>query len=420
MNNSLKVLSIAAFVLVIFYFALDVRSCIFKIIPPDSITYIDASNMLFDEMKPHPIRPLGYAFISGLPKIIYPSLSINQYIAFSVFVNILAWAFSIILFYKTLMIYFIDRVSFLFTLILIFSFSGVAHVFCMLTESIVCFFLSLITYCMLKYNKSKKTKHLIISTTLLNLAILIKPGFFYLGICASLGLIFFMIYIDKNIGSKKLLSFFILSITLIAIQNIEVYRNYGKLTTSFIDKITWYHYLGARSYAVANKIPLTSVKESRLLNLSDKSFGEISQICKDDFKWQMTNHPHVVFKQLILNIFENSIYGSDVIKLIQKENKNKLSGAFSKVLYKITALQNFVFIFVFLISVIMILRSFFSQNIAITLLASLVAYVILSSGISFWQGDRFHYILYQTIIAIFILLLKDKPFAQQWLKQQKP
>ena len=116
MNNTFKILSIAAFTLVIFYFVSDVGNSIFDIIPTDTLSYIAASNLLFGEMKPHPTRPLGYAFISGLPKIIYPSLSIHHYIKFGVFVNLLAWIGSIILFYKSLKIYFTDRISYLFTL----------------------------------------------------------------------------------------------------------------------------------------------------------------------------------------------------------------------------------------------------------------------------------------------------------------
>ena len=285
----------------------------------------------------------------------------------------------------------------------------------MLTEPLVSFTLSLITYCLLKYSKNQKAKYLIIAASLLNLAILIKPGFLYLGIFASLGLITYLVYFNKCIRSKKLLSFFILSIVLILIQNISMYRNYEKFTTSFIDKITWYHYLGAESYAVANNTSLKTIKESRKLDLSEKSFKEISQICKDDLKRQIMNHPHIIFKQWILNIANNSISGSSILNV--KGDKNRLSSVFSELFYIITSFQNFFFILIYLFSVITILRGFFRCNFAIILLATLVAYVILTSGISFWQGDRFHYILYPTIIKVFLLLIKDKAYAQHWLKQ---
>jgi hypothetical protein len=418
MRTSIKLSLISILVILIFYVSLDVGNLIFKIIPPDSLSYIDASNMLYNEMLPHPTRPLGYAFISGLPNLIYPNLSNNQYILFAVCLNLFSWIGSIILFNKSLKLYFTDKVSFLFTLFLIFTFGGIANIFWMLTESFIMLLLSLITYYILKYGRNKEIKYLIIASSLLNFAIMIKPGFIYLGIIASFLLVFFLIKLGIKNNSKMLISIFIISLGFVMFQYVAMYKVYDKATPSFIDKVTWYYYLGAESYADAERIPFDSVQESRRMYLSNKSYKEKSQICSEDLKCQIRENTYVVFKQWSLNIIENSISGSNFLSTIKRENNNTYISIFSGILYNIARLQNLFFMLVFFFSTLMILKNIFRYNIIIFLLATIVAYVILTSGISFGQGDRFHYILYPVIMVIFLLLIKDKAYAQQWLKRE--
>ena len=417
MRDIIKLISTSVLTAIVFYFTLGNDKIIFDFIPSDTSTYIDASNMLYDEMKPHPTRPLGYAFISGIPKIIYPNIGENNYIMFGVFVNLLAWVGTIILFYKSLTIYFTNKVSYLFTFGFIFTFSGLSHIFWMLNEPLISFIISLITYYLLKYNKNQNHKYLILSTTLLNLSILIKPGFYYLGIFASLGTIIFILWIHKGVRSKKMFRCFVISILLILVQNISIYRNYEKFTPSFISNTTWYYYLGAESFSTANNIPLKNVIELRRIKLSDKPFKIINQICREDLKSQMINHPHIVLNEWIHNIIENTFSSSSILKVIEKRDENRLTSTFTSLLYTVSSFQSFFFVVIYLFSVVMILKDFVSYNLAIILLLTIITYVVLTSGVSFWQGDRFHYFLYPTIITVFILLIKDKACPQKWLKQ---
>lgn len=408
---------ITTVVVLFFYVVFDLGEFIYKVIPPDTINYIKASNMLYNDLTAHPTRPIGYAFISGLPNLFCSSLSNNGYILFGILLNFISWVVSIVFFFKTTSLFFSHKFSFLITLIPIFTLGSIFSVFWMLTEPITILMLSLISYNLSKYIINEDIKHLIVATSLLNLAILVRPGFIYLGLVASFTLIIFLIKNFKRIMSKTALMGFGVSLIFIAFQYGMMYKTYGKATPSFIDKLTWYHYLGAKSQAEAEGIPLNSIKELRRLELSGKSFKEKSQISSADIKRQVKENTYIVFKHWTLNIVRNSISGSGIIASMKKENQSKFLNIFSTLLFRISQLQNTFFTLVFCFSIFFLVKNKFNHSIAIFLLAAIVAYIIITSGISFSQGDRFHHILYQSIILIFLLSIKDKAYAQQWLKQ---
>lgn len=211
---------------------------------------------------------------------------------------------------------------------------------------------------------------------------------------------------------------FVISLVFIMFQYGVMYKTYDKATVSFIDKITWYYYLGAESQAKAEGIPLNSIIESRRLEFSGKSFNEQSQISSADMKRQIRENAYIVFKQWGLNIVENSISGNSVISSIRRENQSEFMNKFARLLHLVSRFQNIFFTLVFFFSIFFLAKKKFNYSITIFLLTAIVGYVIITSGISFWQGDRFHYILYQSIIIIFLLSIKDNAYAQQWLKRQ--
>lgn len=408
-------------VVLVFYVILGLNDCVFNVlyITPDSYSYIEASNMFFDKFKPHPTRPFGYSFILGLINLVYENPSRDQYIAYSILINLVSWVGSIVLLKKTLSIYFTDKVSFWLTLFSTLSIGNIAIVFQLLSESITVFFLSLISYFIIKYNKSKEFKYLIFAVTGMNLTILVRPGFLYLGIISSLILITILMY--KRQVKNKEMSFFILSITLIAFQYTMMYKEYGKGTVSFIDKITWYYYLGAESQASKFETTYRSVRESRYLEHSKKSYKELSEISNKDLIDQIKNNFPNVIREWMRNLKQNSYvgaYGIKKAKKVHKINSNETYLFTSNLLYKISTMQNKFYILLFLLSLLMVVMNLFKTNVAIYILTTIISYVILTSGISFSQGDRFHCILYPLILILFLNLIKNKSYAKQWIKLQ--
>ncbi len=413
------ILSVIATVNVIIFYSLSgIEDFVFNFIPPDTLTYIEASELLFDSLKPHPTRPLCYAFLSGLPKLFDPHLTTFQYIGFGIVLNAAAWLGSIILFHKTLRLYFSRKLSFLFGLIPIFLFGGIANIFNMLTESLALFILTSIAYYILRYDQKKKIDALLIAAALLNLLILIRPGFVYAALLGSTAVIIVMARNTLMKYSKTCISLFVISILSIAIQNAAMYREYGKLSTSFIGKITWYQYLGAETYASVKELPFDAVQERRTELLSMLTIQEKIERCDDDIKSLVSSHPTVVLREWGGNITENSTAGSALLLLIKQKSTKPFEADVSGLLYAATKIQNILFTLIFLASAALILIDLPKLRPALILLASMISYVMLTSGISFRQGDRFHYILYPLILILFLILVRDRTWARSWLRKR--
>lgn len=418
MKANYLISSITLSIILLIYITFDLGDFIYKVIPVDTFSYIKASDMLYNDLVPHPTRPLGYALISGLPNLVFSNLNDNYYISFGVFLNLISWITSLVFFNKTLRLFFTPKFSFLVSLIPMFSFGGVFSVFWMLTEPIIVLFLSLISFSLSKYVKKDDIKHLIVATSLLNFATLVKPGFIYLGLTASIALIIYLTQDNRNKNIKIPAILFITSLIFITLQAGIMYKTYDKVTVSFIDKITWYYYLGSESEAEAEGIPLDTIRELRRQELSGKSLSEQSRIISSDMKRQIRENTYIVFKNWGLNIIENSKSGNSIIFSIRNELKQKYMKLFTTLLLITTILQNISFILILLFCAFLMAKKYFKYNIAILLLTALLFYVIITSGISFSQGDRFHYPLYQSIIIIFLLTMKDSVYAKQWLRQQ--
>lgn len=401
------------------FLLLGLSDCVFNelYISFDSYSYMEASNMLYNELKPHPTRPLTYAFILGLINFIWENPNNFQYTSFSLFINLASWIGSIIILHKSLLLYFNKKAAFWLTLFSIVSLGSIAQNFLLLTESITTFILSLIAFYILKYSLFKKNKYLIISVSLLNFLVLIRPGFLYLAIIASLMLIVFAII--KRQKWNVLIIAFVFSILLISFQYVLMYKTYDKATISFIDKITWYNYLGAESFANASNTPLPEVREVRETQLKNKTYKEMSKIASEDLIYQIKNNPTEIIQEALSNLVENSISGSHAItgtREIHKTSKTNYSFIVD-ILFFISRVQNLFYISLLIISLVFLVKNLFRTNISIYFLFAIVSYIILTSSISFWQGDRFHIVTYQTILIIFVSLIKNKNYAKKWLKE---
>ena len=102
-------------------------------IPPDSTTYIEAADMLYNDFAPHHLRPLGYAFLLGLPNL-FIEMDTHDYVIWSTVLNALAWLLMLLLCFKTLEHWFNRSVfPFILTCALFILFSYYGFIFLVLT-----------------------------------------------------------------------------------------------------------------------------------------------------------------------------------------------------------------------------------------------------------------------------------------------
>jgi hypothetical protein len=137
---------------------------------------------------------------------------------------------------------------------------------------------------------------------------------------------------------------------------------------------------------------------------SGLSYPEISRISTDDFKLQLSGSLQHVSRGWVMNLLENSSTGSNLLSDIRK-GKSYFSASIAQILHVVSRYQNLLFTIVLLISVLGWTIYWFSGHWTLGALILLLLYVFLSSGISFLQGDRFHSVLYPSILIVFVKLI---------------
>ncbi|WP_242117941.1 hypothetical protein [Aestuariivivens sediminicola] len=380
---------------------------------PDSYTYIDASNLLYNEFHPHPYRPLGYAALLGLPNLFMTQLTTLDYIIFSFGLNLLFWLFTLVVLFETLMLFTIKKLAYTAAFVFMFSMGNATHIALILSETIVTGLFIFMVFFMFKYTKTKNTKHLIWSVSILNITSLFRPGMFYLGVIFCILLIVYLL--RKKEFKRRSFFIFLISVILIISQGMAMFKTYGNFTMSYIDKLAWYFYLGCQSSALEKQISYNDERTLRNEKRKTLSWEELSTLSKEDFKSQIANNSKHMLYAYLNNLFDNCTSGSSnliLIKSLQNNRNNKLMAHRFHVLSKI---QNKLYV----ILAILCLAWFGSfrkyWNIALFVSLSIIFYVILTSGVSFWQGDRFNITVYPLILlTLFSLLdLLFKPYRNK-------
>lgn len=402
------------FVLFIFEF-LQLGKFIFdeNYISSDSYEYINASNMLYKEFIAHPTRPLGYAFILGLPNLFLDSVSIKGYLIFSLILNLLFWLGTVVIMYKSLRLFIGKKSSFFATLLFIFCIGNVTQIFHVLSETVTTFLLVLMSYYLLTYVNSRNVKQLILGVSVLNIVILFRPGMFYFAGFVTISLLFYLFF-TRNLKQLKSGSF-ILSVLFVAIQCSYIYKAYGNVTPSYIGSLAWYHYLGAQSYAKANNTSYLKEREIRLSTFKGLNWNKKNHISKIDFKDQFTSNLNNVLIEYVKNIYGNTNIGSGTIPIYVNNSKSGLK--INIILWEISRYQNILFVFLSLFSFVFILYYRKKVDVFILISSGTVLYIILISGISFWQGDRFHIVFYPLVIINILYLLSWNSKTKQLLKR---
>lgn len=412
MNRLTTLILISVVVATLFFILLGYSHCIFSesFIPKDTYSYIQAGDALYSQFKPHPIRTIGFAALIGMPHLILSQPTLEQYIAFGILLNLICWIGTIAILFKSLHLFIHKKPAFLLSLSVVFSFGLLASSFLLLTESLSTLMLTAIVYYLLKYEKDKRPERLVVAVAILNFLVLVRPSFFYLSML-SIGILGIFLIRNKIRWSSKYLILAI-SASFLLLQPFLMQRTFGEWTFTFVDRIAWYQCLGAETEAAATGKSYTeefNVRNSRL-----KSFSLIGQaeIGKSDMKYQLKNNLGIMLKQYISNLVSNSYGASYSISALRDCNTSK-GGIYSSTvtaLFHITRGQNILYILLFIFSIGLLLKN--PSSLSSYLIAGIIGYAILISGIALGQGDRFHLVLYPSILTLFSRLANNKSFAR--------
>jgi hypothetical protein len=383
-----------------FLLQLDKQTLIY----PDCDNYLESAQKMYHKFTGHYYRPMVMAFITGIPYLFGSSdAGIFQW---SLFVNIFCWLGTSILLFEILKQFIKEKWAFVFAILPFFILGNIILNFHLLTENIFVFFIMLAFYLMFQYYKTAKFWYLSLSVSLFLSSMLIKPGAKFLAIIITL---FFIKEIFRSYKSKSMI-FLYGSVLMIVIQVIGMRVQYGDFTISYIDGVTYHNYLCSKAECFKNGKKYSQLNNPRAEYLFSLDFTEQKRVALEDFKNQIkTNFPNLV-KAYFSDVTENSKSGNSCIEDL-KNYDNKVDFSFWKeFVFDISKWQNRLFTLLGIVLSGFFLFKGFKKEKANFLVAFFITYIIVLSGISCGQGDRFHLVTFPFVVLLLANFLSTKNY----------
>lgn len=380
------------------------------IIYPDSYNYLESAQNLYFKFSCHNYRPLGMAFIVGLPYLFTSSdASVFQW---SLIVNVVCWIGTSIMLFEILKNFFQEKAAFGFAIVPFFFVGALAVNFHLLTESIFIFFMASVFYFIFKFYKTNSYLYVSIGLAILFSSILIKPGIKFLAILAGL---FFIKIILKNSKSKATIFLFV-SLLLIVIQMISMKVKYGDYTVSYVDSVVLHICLCSKAECYKTGKAYDQSNNPRADYLFSLPYTEQKKVAAADFKNQIKTNSANLFKAYLTGLTDNFKTGSTCLYDLKNTENNNSFPFWKQCMFTVSKWQSRILtLFGVILAIVFLLRNIKRPN-ALTLVSLYVLYMVAVAGISGCQGDRYHLVIFPFVIlllAVFVSKSKNiRPFFE--------
>lgn len=372
------------------------------LIYPDCSNYLESAQKMYHKFTGHYYRPMVMAFITGIPYLFGSSdAGIFQW---SLWVNIACWLGTSLLLFSIAKNFLSEKTAFVFAILPFFIFGNIILNFHILTENIFVFFNMLAFYLLFHYHKTSKFWYLSLALALLLSSMLIKPGAKFFAIIIGL---FFIKTIFRNYKNRSMV-FIYGSLLMTVIQVVGMRAQYGDFTISYIDGVTYHNYICSKADCFKNGKEYSQMNNPRAEYLFGLLFTDQKKVAMEDMKHQIkTNFPNLV-KAYFDDVKENAVSGNACIPDL-KNHQNKADFEFWKALmYDITKWQNRIFTVLAAFTAAYFLFCFYKKERVYFFMAFFVAYIIVLSGISCGQGDRFHLVTFPFVTLLLAKFVSEK------------
>jgi hypothetical protein len=372
---------------------------------PDSFSYFDAATDLFVKLRGHCYRPIGMAFISGLPYVF--GAKGTAIFGWSFYVNVFCWLASALVIFTILRQQIAAKVSFLLALAFLLCVGPATICFHLLTENLYTFLVLLFLFFWARYLQSHRYLFLSIGLSVLLFSMLVKPGSKFLAI----GVLLFCIKIIYSHRKSWSTWFVYGSLGLIALQLIGMKAQFGNATLSYIDGITYHNYLCTKAVCYQEGVPYHQINNERAAYLHQFSLPERKVIAAADLKQQLTHNTLNLFKAYCANVWDNTISGSPYIQDCENRNQTAYFEGSKSFLFSVSKWQNRFFTSIGVILALLTMVRYKQAGKSTVMTSVVLLYTVILSGVSCSQGDRFHLVIYPFVLLLlgqWILVMHKK------------
>ena len=178
---------------------------------------------------------------------------------------------------------------------------------------------------------------------------------------------------------------------------------FGNFTLSYIDSVTYYDYLGSKALCFKLDQEFSQMDNPRTLYIYSQECKVQKKIAFEDFKQQLQFNTLNLVKAYFSNCIDNASSGNVCVEDC-KNVKNSTNFQFWKdLIFNLSEWQNRLFTFVGFCFAFFYLFKSYKKEIIFSFISFFILYIMVLSGISCGQGDRFHVITFP-----FVLLLLAK------------
>ena len=380
------------------------------IVYPDCSNYLESAQNMYLKFTGHYYRPMVMAFITGIPYLFGSSDA--GIFEWSFMVNVFCWLGNSIVLFEIMKNFVKEKIAFWFAILPFFILGNIIWNYHILTENIFVFFIVLAVYFLLQYYKTRQFWYLSLMVSIVLSSMLVKPGAKFLGIVV---LLFFIREIYRNYKSKSMVLIYG-SLLMVVIQFVGMRVQYGDFTLSYIDAVTYHNYICSKAECYKNGEEYSQLNNPRADYLFSLDFTNQKKVASADLKKQITtNFPNFV-KAYFSDVLENSVAGNSCIGDLKNYSDENNFTFWKQVVFDITKWQNRIFtLLTVLLSSFFLLKTFRKPD-AFTFISFFVLYILLLSGISCGQGDRFHVITFPFAMVLLVKYLSEtkrfKPFFE--------
>lgn len=371
----------------------------------DTVSYIQTWIDWQQQQMPNAIRPLGYPFFIGL--FSYFKINTPEFFKAIAIVQLLLNVGMFLLLFDLLRYRIASRKALIICILFITNISFVIYAVHALTETLFTFCLVFFAWLLHEFQRTKKYRWLFITPSILSIATLVRPGLLYFTLLYGLVC---LIYLLTQYRTLPTLIVFFISVMPICGQSLIMNKQYQSYKISMIDEVTVYRYLHTSIIAELTHQPIMQVmqyRDSVWLNqhqaLPQSTYYTMlrTENKKNNHTlWQ--NHADKFITAFVGNLFSNFHTGNAMLRDINLSSPQKKW--LQNKLFDYTRIWNMLSVICLLILCVqqlymIIRRGSFNWTYILTAMA---AYLWITSGISFFQGDRFN-IVWMPLVAIILV-----------------
>lgn len=394
----IALIGIGCLEIVNFLLQLDYQTLVY----PDCSNYLESAQKMYRQFTVHYYRPMVMAFITGIPYLFGSSDA--GIFKWSFFVNVFCWLGTSIVLFEIMKHFVREKFAFYFAVLPFLFMGNIIWNYHILTENIFVFFIVLAIYFLFQYYKTRKFWQLSLMISIVLSSMLVKPGAKILGVVV---LLFFIKEIFKNYKAKSMVLIYG-SLLMILIQLVGMKVQYGDFTLSYIDGVTYHNYICSKAECYKIGKEYSQLENPRAEYLFSQIFTEQKKVAEADLKKQITtNFPNFV-KAYFSDVLDNATSGNSCITELKNYKNNDSFTSWKTIFLSITKWQNRLFTLLgILLSAFFLLKTFRKPD-AITFVGFFITYIIVLSGISCGQGDRFHVITFPFVILLLTKYLSER------------